>query len=143
LRENQGIWLNGQPTINHTLAAALLYRDKKYHTKKEVDDFAEFLDRGRIKAINILWESGEEYYIVGESRIEIISSDKKYKMEHLRRAGHKLDTRKIGTSKRTIGIEDKEARPLGLPTSREIKQSVKRLQSSITDLHEHIKSLGK
>lgn len=133
---------NGYTTISKTFSAELLNRDGENHTDEEVDNFAKHLEAGRDEALNVLREAGIEVYVVGESRIELMSTDPKYEEEHLRRIARMLDQKKLASFKKTPGATKKQRKDFGLPGPEEIATSSQRLLLGDSDFEVHLKRIN-
>lgn len=139
--QNRDISLNGQATISKTFSVELLNRDGDGHTEEEINSFARYLEAGRDKALDMLRKAGIVIYVVGESRIECMSKDIKYKEEHLRRIARMLDQKKMATFKKSPGATNEQRKQWGLPGIKEIKQSSQRLLLGDSEFETHLETI--
>lgn len=118
------LWRKGhelEKTINHSLSIILLKRNSENLTEESVNTLAEYLERGRNKAIDMLWDSGLEIYVVGQKvTIEGITIDKKYRADHFKRMADMLGARHIGVGRKSTTATKDERKDYGIPTVREI-----------------------
>lgn len=135
------IYVGDCRTINHTLAKILMNRDGKKHSEKSINDFAEFLSRGRNTAIKMLWASGNERYVLGKGRIEAITSNPADRDEHLSRLGQQLDVKKIAIGHKSKGATEKQCKEFGLPGWKEISSSRQRLLRGDINIDIHLKEI--
>lgn len=127
------LWLNGEPTIDCALGAYLL-QDEEYPSDDDrhraIKDCVKnrHLDGvNRLEAIRRLREGGMELFVVGESRIEGITKDPKFRDESNRRLTRQLDQKKIATAKNVQGATTEQAREWGIPGRPELNRAKKRL----------------
>lgn len=143
-REPRKKWIEicrgNNQTVHHTLSIILANRDDRPYTKKQIDKWAETLATGLNQAIKMLWASGNERYVVGIGRIERITNNPFYRIEHFRRIGHMLDQRKLAAKAKSFGATLEQCREFGLPLPKELKESSKRLLLGDTDFDVHLKS---
>ena len=141
LMQDGSIWRKQHNTIDTALALIIMSRDGKNHSEKEIQDFAEYLSHGRNQAIDMLWASGNERYILGHGRIEAITNNPEDREEHFSRQGQMLDQRKMGARRKSYSATPKQIKQFGLPTGTEIKQSSRRLLSGNVNFDTHIKMM--
>ena len=141
LIQEGSIWIGEHRTINHAFADILMKRDGKNHNENALNKFAEYLDAGRLKAINDLWESGNKRYVLGKSRIEAITNNPDDEEEHLSRLGQQLDQKTIGVGKKSRGSTEKQCKQFGLPGFKQLNQSRQRLLLGDYEFETHIKQL--
>lgn len=134
------LWCKGhelEKTINHSLGIVLLERNGERLTEQKVNELAEYLERGRNKAINMLWDNGLEIYVVGKKNtIDGITIDKEYREDHFKRMGDMLGWRHLGVGRKSTTATKDERKDYGIPTVREIT-TIKRhllLGDSVTDV---------
>ena len=141
LMQDKEIYIGEHRTINHALASILMARDGKKHSERELSRFAEFLDRGRNKAIKMLWASGNERYVLGKGRVEAITASPTDKAEHLSRLGQQLDVKRIAVAMKSKGATENQCGQYGLPGWKEITSSRQRLLLGDSDFEGHIKKI--
>lgn len=135
------LWISKHQTINHALSVILIKRDGDKHTKENINNFAEYLSRGRDEAIKILWASGNERYVLGKGRIEAITNNPDDRDEHLSRIGQMLDHRRIAAKSKSLGVVPEKCKQFGLPLPKELKQSSQRLLLGDSDFNIHLKNI--
>ena len=135
------ICLGKYKTIHHALATTLTERDGKRYTEKQIDLWAKSLATGLSQAIKMLWASGNERYVTGIGRIERITNDPFYRIEHFRRIGHMLDARKWGAKSKSFGATLEQCKDYGLPLPKELKESSRRLLLGDCDFDIHLKNI--
>jgi len=134
------LWLTGEKfekTINHRLAIVLLKRNGEKLTEQKVEKLAAILERGRNKAVDMLWESGLEVYVVGKQLIDGITIDSDYREDHFKRMSDMLGQRHVGVGRKSTTATAEERKNFGLPTIRELS-TIKRhllLGDGVTDVY--------